>query len=452
MPCWTTEQMSEDQVVRPKLGARLRNRINGVLASQFIRHVLTLLTGTVAAQVIMLLLTPVLSRLYSPEAYGLFSIFSSILATVAVMAGLRYDMAIMLPKRDADAKVLKKGVTRLILLTSVLATVVCGFGAPFIAEATGSPELAPWFWLMGVAIFTLAEISALTFWLNRRSDYKAIGINRVLQSGGTGIAQLGLALCKIGGVGGLILGTLAGQVAAWLTLRHKAKDVRTGLDESEETIPGMFNRYRRMPLLNGPNTLVDAIRTNGINIIIGIVYSGALLGQFFMAWKLLQLPLALINGALAQVFFQKLSVIERGSMFVFAKASVRQSIILGVIPFALIYWLSPWAFPVFLGSEWAEAGYIARALVPWLFMSLITSPISTIFVVTETQHLMLAHALVYTAVPLSLLYFLRGDIVANLTVVSYAMAALLVIFTVLALWVGHRFDHQDEPDQASIPE
>lgn len=437
--------MSQEKNSKVGLIARLRHRLSGIFSSQFIRHVLTLLTGTVAAQVLMLLLTPVLSRLYSPEDYGLFSIFSSILATVTVMAALRYDMAIMLPKRDADAKVLKRGVTRLIVVTSVLATAVCGLLGPLIAEATGSPELAPWFWLMGVAIFTLAEISALTYWLNRRSDYKAIGINRVLQSGGTGIAQLGFALGKMGGVGGLILGTLVGQIAAWLTLRHKAKDVRNGLDESHETIPGLFNRYRRMPLLNGPNALVDAVRNNGINIIIGIVYSGALLGQFFMAWKLLQLPLALINGALAQVFFQKLSIMERGSMYVFAKTSVKQSIILGVVPFALIYWLSPWAFPLFLGTEWTEAGMIAQVLVPWLFMSLITSPISTIFVVTETQHIMLAHALVYTAVPLSMLYFLHGDIVANMAVVSWAMAGLLVIFVVLALWVSRRFDGGRDP-------
>lgn len=409
-----------------------------------------LLTGTVAAQLLMLLLTPVLSRVYSPEDYGLFSLYSSLVATVTVIAALRYDMAIMLPKHDADAKVLKRGVTRLILVVSVAATIVSGFGAPLIADAMGKPELAPWLWLVGLSVFTLAEITALIYWLNRRSDYKAIGINRVLQSGGTAVAQLGLALGKLGGVGGLILGSLIGQTAALLTLRHKGSDVRTGLDDAHETTRVLFKRYRRMPLLNGPNALLDALRTNGINMLIGIMYSGPLLGQFYMAWKLLEVPLGLINGALSQVFFQRLAVMERGTMFAFAKSSIFRSAILGIIPFTLIYWLSPWIFPVVLGAEWADAGLIARALVPWLFMSLITSPISTIFVVTETQHIMLAHAAVYTAVPLSLLYFLHGDIVANLTIVALAMAANLVVFSILALWVGHRFDHEHDPEGTRI--
>lgn len=429
---------------------RVGERIAKWRRSEFLRHIVTLLTGTAAAQVLMLLLTPVLSRLYSPEAYGLFSLYSSIVATVTVVAALRYDMAIMLPKKDADAKVLKKGVTRLIFFVSIFATLVCGIGSPIIADAMGKPELAPWLWLIGLSVFTLAEISALTYWLNRRSDYKAIGINRVLQSGGTAVAQLGLALGKFGGVGGLIVGTLLGQSAALLTLRHKGRDVREGLDESEVSIRGLFGRYRRMPLLNGPNALLDAVRTNGINILIGIMYSGPLLGQFYMAWKLLEVPLGLINGALSQVFFQRLAVMERGSMLAFAKSSVFRSAVLGVVPFGLIYWLSPWAFPVVLGSEWVEAGLIARALVPWLFMSLITSPISTIFVVTETQHLMLAHAVVYTAVPLSLLFFLNGDIISNLTIVALAMAGILVGFTLLALWVGHRFDHEQDPEETSL--
>ncbi|WP_449373488.1 hypothetical protein [Arthrobacter psychrolactophilus] len=72
---------------------------------------------------------------------------------------------------------------------------------------------------------------------------------------------------------------------------------------------------------------------------------------------------------------------------------------------------------------------------------------------TETQHIMLAHAVVYTVVPLSLLYFLQGDIVANMAVVSWAMAGLLIIFIVLALWVSRRFDRgRDTVDKASTVE
>lgn len=414
--------------------------------SEFLGHIVTLLTGTAAAQILMLLLTPVLSRLYSPEAYGLFSLYSSLVATISVVAALRYDMAIMLPKHDADAKVLKRGVTRMIVAVSVSASLVCGIAAPLISNALGNPALAPTLWLVGLSVFTLAEISALTYWLNRSSDYKSIGINRVLQSGGTALAQLGFALGKLGGVSGLIVGSIVGQAAALLTLRHKGRDVRTGLEESSESIGSLFSRYRRMPLLNGPNALVDAIRINGINLLIGIVYSGALLGQFYMAWKLLQIPLGLINGALAQVFFQRLSVMERGRMFAFAKSSVIRSALLGVVPFALIYLLSPWVLPLILGNQWVDAGLIARALVPWLFMSLITSPISTVFIVTESQHLMLAHAVVYAAVPLGLLYFLRGEIITNLTLVSWAMALILAAFIVLALWVSHRFDHSTPPE------
>ncbi|MEO8219366.1 MAG: oligosaccharide flippase family protein [Specibacter sp.] len=424
----------------------LRVRLKAVFASEFVRHVATLLTGTVAAQALMLVLTPVLSRLYTPEDYGLFSIYSSILSTLTVIAALRYDMAIMLPKSDTDAKVLKRGVTLLILATSVVATLVCAFLGGMIANAFSAPALAPWLALMGLSVFSLSEITALSYWLNRKKDYKTIGINKVLLSSGTGLAQLGLALTKLGGIGGLILGSLFGQLVALLRLRQRSRESRQGLEDATSSLKELLYRYRRMPLLNGPNALVDSARSTGMSLLIAALYSGAVLGQFYMAWRLLQIPIALINGAISQVFFQKLSITPRGRMYPFVRAAVVRSALLGIVPFVLIYLLSPWIFPFFLGGQWQLAASIAQALVPWLFLNLITSPISTIFIVTETQHWMLAHATVYAAIPLTLIPLLQGDIVWSLTVMSWAMAGWLVVFIFMALWVSRKYDLETVAD------
>lgn len=424
----------------PKAKPSVANGAKSLFANEFIRHVATLLTGTVASQALMLLLTPVLSRLYTPEDYGLFSVYASILSTLTVIAALRYDMAIMLPRSEANAKVLKRGVTILIVAASVVSTVVCLILGGVIADAFNAPSLAPWLGLMGLSVFSLSEITALTYWFNRTKDYKTIGVNKVLMSSGTGLAQLGLALVKIGGVGGLIIGSLLGQFLALVRLRQKSKDSRSGLEEADSSLKELLHRYRRMPLLNGPNALVDSARSTGMSLLIAALYSGAVLGQFYMAWRILQIPIALINGAISQVFFQKLATIERGRMFPFIRTAIVRSALLGIIPFVLIYVLSPWIFPLVLGGQWVQASYISQALVPWLFMNLITSPISTIFVVTDNQDWMLAHAVVYAAIPLTLIPWLHGDIVVTLSIMSWAMAVWLVVFVGMALWVSRRYD------------
>src|SRR2546425_10423373 len=71
--------------------------------SEFIRHILTLITGTTIAQAIPLVVTPILTRIYSPQDFGLFALYMSIIAILGVVATGRYELAIMLPEKDEDA-------------------------------------------------------------------------------------------------------------------------------------------------------------------------------------------------------------------------------------------------------------------------------------------------------------------------------------------------------------
>ena len=72
-------------------------------SSSFTTDVLKLVTGTTFAQVITILASPLLTRLYGPEAFGFLALFTSITSIIGVIACMRYEMAIMLPKTDEEA-------------------------------------------------------------------------------------------------------------------------------------------------------------------------------------------------------------------------------------------------------------------------------------------------------------------------------------------------------------
>ena len=238
---------------------------------------------------------------------------------------------------------------------------------------------------------------------------------------------------------GLVLGHTAGQLFAFANLGRQARVLWRRLPENAPSLGWAARRYRRMPLLNGPNALGDALRTNGIALLIS-GYSVASLGQFQMAWGVLDAPLILINGAVARVFFQKLSTIEPGQMRPLVRVTIRRAVLIGILPFALIYALSPWFFPLLFGAQWAESGSFARALTPWLFMMLITSPISNLFIVTEHQDWMLGFNVFYTALPLAWLYWSPLDLLATCYVLGAMMAGLLVANTALADHAAKQFD------------
>ena len=404
-------------------------------------HIAQLMTGTAAAQVLIIALTPILSRLYTVRDYGAFAVYSAAVGLVGAVATLRYDMAIMLPEQDRHARVLRSVVTWVSFVIGAATTVVLVFVAPWLARVTNAPDSSGWLLLVGLSIFTLAEISALTYWLNRKSRYKAISSNRILQSGSGSLVQILFGATTKLGVGGLVLGSLAGQLVGLIALRVKTPDLREGPAVTGSERRAMMRRYHRMPLFNAPTALIDAFRLNGMNFVIG-AYSATALGHFAMAWRMVEMPAVLVSGALAQVFFQKLSVVGRGELFAAAKASVLRSAAFGIVPFLAIYLLAPWIFPFVFGAQWAESGYYARSLVPWLLMNLITSPISTLFVITEKQHISLIFAVVYAAVPPVVIVALHQDMSAAIFVMGLAMAAMLVIYTVLALVTARRYDRE----------
>ena len=287
-------------------------------------------------------------------------------------------------------------------------------------------------------------MTVLQYWYNRRSQYGIISLNRIQQTVGSSGGQLALGLLGMRSMGGLLLGTLAGQAYAFFNLRRRGSDLHRKPGPDTPSMKALLSRYRRMPLLNMPTALVDAVRINGVIMILGSTSLGAT-GQFNMAWRLLEIPVGLINSAVSQVFFQKLARVKPGQMLPLVRWSIVRSFILAVVPFTLLYIVAPWLFPLLLGAKWHLAGEFARALTPWLVLQLASSPISTVFVVTETQHWMLAYSILYCAVPLAILQFSPWTLLFTIQVLGAAMASMLAIMLLLALLSARRYDSRPAP-------
>lgn len=420
---------------------KLKERLHAYTkSSPFLAHVLTLLSGTIIAQILVLAIELVLARVYTPEQTGRFALFMSIASIVIVVASGRFDMTIMLPKSDTDALVIRRLATRLIVSVAALSSLITIVAYPWIlAHYQGDTSLAILLIFLGITVFLVADLAVVQYWLNRKSEYKAIAINRVQQSVGSALGKLLFGVAGMATVMGIFLGQTLGQLLAWLNLRRKTPELRQPLPADAPTMKQMAIRYRKMPLLNGPNALVDALRANGINMLIAAVALGSL-GQFDKAWTLLQAPIALINGAISQVFFQKLATVEPGKMLSLISFVLKRAFLVGAPPFVLLYFISPWLFPFLLGEQWAESGLFAQALVPWLFMTLLTSPISQIFVVTETQQWLLAFSVVYCVAPLALLSFTPWDLHTTISALGLLMAAMLIVMLLLAAASARRFD------------
>ena len=413
-----------------------------------LRHVMVLLTGTAISQVVVMAVSTITARLFTPEAFGQFAVFGSLTAIATTIASMRLDMTIMLPEDDDEARRIARVATYSNLVVAGLFTLAALLLRDLVIAQYGDPELASWLVMGGFTVFFVAQATMMQFWFNRKTDYRTISLNRVQQSIGSAGGQLGFGLLGLRTLPGLIFGTLIGQAFAFVNLRLRAKSLFRPLPEGTTSGMELVRRYKKMPLLNMPTALVDSLRTNGITLLIGTVALGAV-GQFNLAWRILQVPIGLINSAISQVFFQKLARVRPGEMLPLVRATILRSLLITLVPFGLIYLVSPWMFTLVFGPQWDMAGEFARALTPWLAMQLVTSPISTVFVVTDNQQWMLGFSIVFCAAPLSLLYFSPLPLLETVFWLGLLMAGMLVLMLLMSLLAARGYDRRRQADPAA---
>jgi O-antigen/teichoic acid export membrane protein len=297
-----------------------------------------------------------------------------------------------------------------------------------------------WVLLIGVSVFLAGETSILYFWLTRKRRYRMQSVSRIAQALVTAATQATLGLLVGPSGEWLIVGYLVGQ-AVGVGLLLVTDDARkTAPIRDYRSSWELMVRYRKMPFLNAPNALVDSLRLNGINMIIGGRSLHAL-GQFSMAWKLAQAPMALITSAISQVYYQRMAVAAPGALRALVRSVTIRALLLGFLPCLTLGLVAPVVVPWFLGDRWAEAGLVVQALTPWLYLNIATAPLSTVFIVAERQGAMLIFAIVYLVVPLTILFFAGGDLVRAVWLTSAAMTLLLAFLIWLAHRVAERYDN-----------
>ncbi len=362
-----------------------------------LRAVLTLVAGGAIAQALPLLLGPWLTRLYSPEQFGVYHLFAAVSANLAVVACARYEFALPLVGDAVDAAALRA------LCLRVLAGVT-------LASALGAAAWLAWSghgwtaWLP-VAVAILGWLSLATLWATRAQAYRALAIARVVQYGGASLAQAGAALLGAG-VQGLIVAPIAAAAAAAAVLRLPLKDdVRPAPQRWRE----LARRFRDFPLLNTPHAFMGALQDT-VSIAMIAAWQGPMAAGFWgLSLRYLKAPATLVGGAVSQALYPQLAahgasldhdldahaplrVTREG------RAAVRR-VMAGLAaiaaPLVLLLWaFAPWAFERLFGPQWRGAGELARTLGLYIGVHFVAAPLAVVTLAWGAQAWALRLALV----------------------------------------------------------
>lgn len=400
----------------------------------FARNVLTLMSGTVFAQALMILVAPVLTRLYSPEEFGLFALYFSLLSILGVFSCGRYELAIVLPKKEEEAANIFVLSLIICLFTSLITFPPFLFFRSHIAVILKNPTLSPWLFILPFQLFVQGVFLSFNYWGSRQKQFGRLATRQITQSSGTALSQIGLGFLLKGQGSGLILGALTGQTfatarLAWQTLKDDGSLIRTSFSLKAQR--ELLFRYRDFPLFSTWTGFMNTLSTMLPALLLGYYFSPAIVGFYSLGHRVLSLPMTLIGGALAQAFYPHAAeAFHSGRLPETTQKAFTFLMELGLLPFALLSLLAPDAFKLIFGSQWETAGIYVRWLSLWIFLVFVSSPLSSIYMVLGRQRLGFFVNLVMLASRVLVLVLGGMNGSSLLTVKLFGATGLL-------LWIGN---------------
>ncbi len=340
-----------------------------------------LISGSTIAQGISLLLAPVLSRLFTPEDFGLVALYLSILSVLSVISTAKYEQAIMLPHEDKDAVHIFWLVLAITAMVSLLtATAVILFNTD-LARLTGNPAIAPWLYLLPFSLLMHGLFQSATYYANRNKQFGMMASCTIAQYTILNAVRVLTGWFKAG-FNGLIAGQLAGQLlSAFYMTAGVSKSIKaSGRCFSRKDMFEQAKKYSGYPKFNLPLNFTNNLSGSLPIFMLTWGFSPAIAGLFAFGFTFVFRPIGMFSQSTMQVFSQK--VIEKYHHGMAIYPSLRKLIVrllvLAVIPVTALAIYAPAAFSIIFSDEYTQAGTILQYLSPYLLIVFITSPLSFI--------------------------------------------------------------------------
>lgn len=368
--------------------------------NSFVGDVLKLVGGTTLAQALGMLVAPILLRFYAPKAFGTAEVYISIIGIIGVVSCLRYELAILLPERDEDAaNVLAVSLLSVLIFTGLSAVCVL-FAREPIVRLLNTPHLAPYLWLVPLALLANGVFLALNHWNSRTKHFGRLSIAQVSQALVKNGTQLRIGVAGQAHAGGLIGGIILGSVVVTMVLGGQIwrDDRRLFLEHIRwRKMLDSLKRYRKFSLIDSWGSLINTVSVLSPVLILTAFFSQTTVGYYALAHRLIALPVTLIGRAVGQVFFQRTSEV-RGRQKDLANViemTFKRLVALGLLPAVLMTIIGQELVTVIFGPDWAEAGVFVQFLSLWAFFWFVYSPLSTLFAVVERQeYFLMAHLVI----------------------------------------------------------
>lgn len=409
----------------------LHKKIKTLFKRPFLKNVAVLAGGTAASQAIALAFSPILTRLYGPEAYGIQGVFMTVVTILATAASFSYPIAIVLPKSDEEAS----SLSRLAIYVGFFASLVL-FPAFYVVgdkflDLLNAEQISEFIYLIPLAVFISILVSVATQWMIRKREFVITSRIGVVMAVLTTSAKTGLGLLYPSALMLIVINTMSGIFNSFLLYfgwksknpRHEYK-AESAISVAKRCL-STAERYKDFPLIRMPQSLVNVFSQGFPVIFLSAYFGAASVGYYSIATAVLSMPSAVIGGSVMQVFYPRFNDAVHASENVFSllfRATVGMAAV-GIVPFGIFGLFGEDIFSIIFGRQWARAGEYCEWLSLMLFSMFINRPALSAISVMRKQGVLLGYECFSLMLKVCALYI--GFMWANSDLVALAAFAAL---------------------------
>lgn len=417
-------------------------RFFNLLKHDFVKSVTVLMTGTVLAQVIAFLISPVLTRIYTPEEMGDLNVYIRVVAFLSAFATARFELSLPLPKKDEHSYLLYR--LSLKIASYMLSGIILFFSVYFLFSLPDAFSIIfAVATVLGTVFLVLTNLG--TNWSIRKKQFRKISISRVVNSGSSNVLRWIFGIWGWGSIGligatviGYILSSLS-FVKEWFKINKEYTSFRSG-----KKTRALVVAYREFPSVNLPHVLVDLGKDLLLAFFIIFYFSKDVFAWYSHSYAVLQLPISIIGISIGQVFFNRCAEIVNngGSTLPILRKTVVMLFSVSIVPFIILFFFGTPLFAFVFGENWANAGYYSEIMTVWFMMNFLNSAVSSLPTILHRQKQFFILGIISAAIQLfgfGILPLLLGSTESAFPTILWFVSGVQAVFFVYVLIVMFRF-------------
>lgn len=344
--------------------------------------------GTVLAQMINIVVQPILTRVFPAETLGIYTYLISLATMIIPVASLKLDMLIVSEPNEKEAQYITDACIIINILISLIYAIVIIVGYQ-VSDNNIFNKYGIIIYVVPILVFTNGLRFLFISYLNRYKEYKTISIIAIIREAIRAVIQVGAGFLSLG-VFSLSMGYAVSPLFGLnIQMRNYLKELKErpciNLKKFKEIV---LVKGKRQILFLVPAQFINSFSSSLVTISITALFSAKILGYYSAGVRILDIPIVFITSNVSKVCYQRISenVANKKPVLRTLMSVIIVLSVVSIMGFGTLYVIAPRLSEIVFGQGYRVAGEYIRCLCVMYAVRLVATSFAGVYTVFKKQN------------------------------------------------------------------